>query len=502
VSRRLYEVQLVARTPLSLTRAHPSAHDHAGATHIAGRPLRGAAAARALQQGMEANGRDFQLLFGPAGVRVGPAYPEGLRPAPLTLKRCKASPAHPLVDTATAEAAFALRPDGPSPFRPCGACGAPMQPLGTYFPPGPPFVLDRRTRVALRRDTGTAARGLLYTREEIPEGSAFAARLEGEPEDVERLGDLLDGAWVGTGLSRGLGGIAVVALKPLAEGIQAAAAVAAARALAEAIGYRGVALRLTLVSPAVFSGPWGTTGAVPDPPRLAEELNLPPELAREASLIDCVTAEEVQFGWQDTWRLPAPPWMAAAAGSVLTLGLPDLSEAQADDAIAALQRGIGLRRTEGYGWADLFDPIHETDPVAEGEGGTEMADGAGRAARWRARVGVYDEMVEEAERLGAQLRGLAPTQLHQLVRITQEDGLSSGAQFAVAQATRLQGGQESAFRTFSAWARGEGERRLSEWSDRLADPDADEEGRARARRDALLAFFQRVRWAHAARTAS
>lgn len=360
------EVTVTARQPLALgtrPRAGAPAPTH---RYIPGSVLRGALAAAWITEHDGPTGKDeppaeFRDLF-ERDVRFGPLFTAGSTVVPLSVLHCKYQR-----DDACARV-FRDEAFGEDTDR-CPHCDGLLE-RGkgevTSFGAGTPT--SRTTRVALTV-AETAEEGLLFTRDEIRHRDAA-----GEP--VRFTGRIIGGGdWllgqrpVLLGGRRSTSGLA----NYLGEPDQPAAA-------PEPTGRR---LVLRLTTPALLVDDAGRPARCPDTTLLIRLLGVDVRVTRSW------TRWERVGGWNAAADLPKPDEYAVAAGSTYLLTLGDEPDPQAVRSL--LDRGVGLRRIEGFGWIEIDrwkppEPVRppgkaEPDPVAVGMSAMLM-DLPGEHARW------------------------------------------------------------------------------------------------------------------------
>jgi CRISPR-associated protein Csx10 len=97
---------------------------------------------------------------------------------------------------------------------------------------------------------------------------------------------------------------------------------------------------------------------------LGRYLPVPPPLDTEMRLVEAGVVQSTHWigGWDELRRLPRPPQLATAAGSVWTFRLaPALLDTALDWWDAAQRNGLGERRAEGFGRVRLCHPLHLTE---------------------------------------------------------------------------------------------------------------------------------------------
>jgi CRISPR-associated Csx10 family RAMP protein len=225
-----------------------------------------------------------------------------------------------------------------------------------------------RIRTGISRLTGTAAEGILYSREILHEGTRFWGtltvanadlfnELRGFAEEVAAEGLLR----LGNNRTRGFGRIVISRFTKLEEeGSDEIAERARAfdRKFREAANDFGIAtphsfyLPLTLLSDAIIpefpqcyclqvtgdylAKQWGLTGA---------------------ELVYQNAGRRRVMGWSELWGLPKADEWAIAMGSVFLFGLPE--EPDFEVLTRMQSQGIGSRRSEGFGQIHIADDFHQ-----------------------------------------------------------------------------------------------------------------------------------------------
>jgi CRISPR-associated protein Csx10 len=357
----VYNTVVTARQPLALGTRPAGTAPTRTHRHIPGPVLRGALAAlwiaahgtpdrlQATAPGLYAQ---FVELF-EGSVRYEPLYAPGWQTVPMSVLRCK-YPRSLLCAGWVEDEAFPTAGDGLCPH--CKAPGArskgAVEPVRTQasVQESARDLVRQTVRLQLDDATGTAERGLLFTREALRprtrDGGArtFTGRITVHPGiSAEAL------AWLTgptrhrlhLGGRRSTGGGADLRLIPAARSAvseQAGEGTSRWDGDGSPGGYR-LALRLT--SPALFTDPCGLPLTVPDPGELAALLGMPVTLVRSW------TRHEHIGGWNAAANLPKPVELAASIGSTYLLELAVPPEPKRLALLA--DRGLGLRRTEGFG---------------------------------------------------------------------------------------------------------------------------------------------------------
>jgi CRISPR-associated protein Csx10 len=222
-----------------------------------------------------------------------------------------------------------------------------------------------RTRTGISRTTGAVAQGILYNRQIIPQDRPFWGTLLVDAEDIDMaLRAFIDEAVaaglvrVGNNRSRGFGRVAI---QTRSFGVEAAEEIAErARAFDARLRTRAGQLALphafylpitltsdTLLYDRLLRHQLTLTGAYLD-----TVWNIP-----GAELVYQNAGRERVAGWHDVWGLPRADEWGIARGSVFLFGLPG----EPDFArLAQMQaRGIGARRSEGFGQVRIADTFHQ-----------------------------------------------------------------------------------------------------------------------------------------------
>lgn len=210
----------------------------------------------------------------------------------------------------------------------CPDCGSPLEHHRGLR--GRPVQQRRRTSVAIA-PTGVARRGQIVTRDTLEAGQAFRGTLLAN--DPALLGVLAELGPVRVGGRRTTHGAAQVQIDD-----------AGPPPTAERRGNGQLVIRLR--SPGVFTDGQGRPRREPQPGELEAVLGCPANVIRRWARWQQVG------GWHIASGLPKPVELAAAPGSTY---LVETEGTVTDEALAALgQRGLGLRRHEGFG--DLAPP--------------------------------------------------------------------------------------------------------------------------------------------------
>lgn len=343
---RVYDATVTARQQLSLGTRPTGTAPTRTHRHIPGSVLRGALAAvwiAAHGTPDRLHASDPRLYDGfvelfEGAVRYEPLYAPGWGTVPMSVLRCK-YPRDERCSNWVEDEAFPVG-DGDGDGL-CLYCGAPgRRSKGTveslHASESARDLVGQTVRLQLDDATGTAERGLLFTREALqPRTSAGAPRtFTGRVVVPAGLSpDAL--AWltgparhrIHLGGRRSTGGGADLSLT------------LAATTDTPAITGRRFALRLT--APALFTDTSGLPRTVPDTAELGELLGVPVTLVRSW------TRHEHIGGWHAAANLPKPVELAVGAGSTFLLELAEPADPRRVAALA--DRGLGLRRAEGFG---------------------------------------------------------------------------------------------------------------------------------------------------------
>lgn len=262
---------------------------------------------------------EFVALF-EGGVRFAPLFTHGPF-VPLSVRRHK----YQVSDRcARAEIDLAVEPGGP---RHCGECGSDLE-VRHGLPAAP--QVQRRASVRLGPD-GVAVRGNLFFRDTLTARQVFSGHLtSGDPGLLTRLAEL---GPVRLGGRRTTHGRASVAIDTTV----------ATPTIAQRPDGR---LILRLGGPAVFVDDQGRPIDRPNRAELREHLST------DFAIEQAWTRWEHHGGWHAASGLPKPGELTVAGGSTYLLRP---TAPVSDQALIALaERGIGLRRHEGFG--DLAAP--------------------------------------------------------------------------------------------------------------------------------------------------
>lgn len=350
----LRTVTLTARQPLSLgTRPNPGTALLRTHRHIPGTVLRGALA----QVWIAAHGKPDELAHSDPSllahfvelferhVRYGALLPYGWSLVPLSVRRCKYRHTAACSQWSVDEALGAAAEE-------CAVCAGPAELSKGQVEPFDPSagrLVRQSTHVELTED-GVAAEGQLFTREAIrpQDDNNQPTRFRGHlilPDDLSAQADewLRAEHHVRIGGRRSTSGLALVTSSPAAP-----ASVATGQRLA---------LRFT--APALLTDDCGLPALRPQKSELAALLGTDVTIERS-----WVRHERIG-GWNTAANLPKPEELAVSAGSTFLL---DCAQPPALKRIRALcDRGLGLRRNEGFGLLRVDTepwsaPTHTPDP--------------------------------------------------------------------------------------------------------------------------------------------
>jgi CRISPR-associated protein Csx10 len=285
--------------------------------HLPGAVVRGALAAAWITANGEPAGprrAEFLRLF-EGGVRFGALMPDGAETHPLSVVGHK----YPLREDCL-DAEFDRAAGPPPPF--CPQCESPLEPVRGLRGEKP--RTGRRTSVSID-ETGIARDGVLFTRESLNQGQVFRGTLiTGDPV---LLGILASLGTVRVGGRRTTHGLADVSIRDVPPPEP------------EQIDDYHLVVRLR--SPGIFTDDFGRPSCDPNPSEL-EDL-----LGPGSKVADRWTRWHQAGGWHAASGLPKPTELAVAAGSTYLIS----SERPVEPSLLAHlgQRGLGLRRHEGFG---------------------------------------------------------------------------------------------------------------------------------------------------------
>ncbi|MER5182588.1 type III-B CRISPR module-associated Cmr3 family protein [Streptomyces sp. NPDC002896] len=309
--------------------------------HIPGSVLRGALAAVWIREygppqgASPARRAEFVHLFeGP--VRYGPLFDPVSAVVPLSVYRCKYRPQREChseyADMAAAGGGAADRPR-------CRRCGGPLvagKGEVEFFGTAAPVV--ENTRVALTEEE-RAADGKLFTRRSL-------SHLKDGGEPRELSGRITDTSAAGTEWLLAAHALHIGGRRSTAGAAEYSARPDDAAALpdpAELVVDGTLVVRLT--APAILVDAAGRPTDRPDTVLLASLLGTKVTVDRS-----WIRRERVN-GWNALTNLPKAEELAVSAGSVFQLRL---ASTPSREGLASLRdHGLGLRRSEGFGWVEL-----------------------------------------------------------------------------------------------------------------------------------------------------
>lgn len=290
--------------------------------YIPGSVVRGALAAAWLaRNGVSKPGtperEEFLKLF-EGGVRYGALLRDSTEFMSLAVAGHKYEPRE------TCEVIDYDRARGETPPPYCEQCGSPIEQRKGLT--GDREPLNRRTSVAIGPG-GTARPGDLFTRETLSAGTAFRGTVTASDDTLLKiLGDL---GPVRVGGRRTTHGLADIAITP-----------GASPPVPERRPDGTVIIRLR--SPGIFVDDHGRPADRPSESELRQALG-----GTGARVTRAWTRWEQAGGWHAASGLPKPQELTVAAGSTYTLST---ERTLGDSDLSALsERGLGLRRHEGFG---------------------------------------------------------------------------------------------------------------------------------------------------------
>lgn len=286
--------------------------------HVPGWTVRGAFAAAWIArhgQPTSKGGRElFEELF-EGGVRFGPAF-VGRPPRSMAIVR------HKYADQAECDVAEIDRVVTPSIGSGCPRCGQAWEPVrGLEDRP----EVHRHTSVHV--DHGDqAVEGQLFHREAMSKGQSLVGLVSG---DERLLNELAYVTSVFIGGRKTTHGLATATIRPTAGRLNGE--------------YAQDGFVIRLASPAVFVDDAGRPSLTPNLGELAAFLEAQVVVQRYWARWDHVG------GWHAASGLPKPTEVVAAAGSTYVIARQDGKKVDRGALTALLERGIGLRRHEGFG---------------------------------------------------------------------------------------------------------------------------------------------------------
>jgi CRISPR-associated Csx10 family RAMP protein len=387
------EITFTLETPACLSSAPAQGNEVQTLRYIPGGVLRGMLAEAYLRKnGKKADAR-FTNLFSETGLRFGNLMPleGGSWVTPLSAYACKrfsGFEADPLLpDGERPHGIFNLlfedMPDAVSaPKRRCSTCG---QSLSVYTKPfcyeeaGTLQSVTQKITTHMRTSVGSggsARGGYLFSQEELAAGSQFRGYVSGLPAELNALLKALSvkptqfvSGFVGRRRSgRGtikFGVPAPTEVKPVtinksgsSEDWPVLGSLADPVPFFKWPGSNGKWLTLTLASDAILVDrllrPVTHLKTKAD---LVIHLGFPSEV--EIEIKKAFTARRMVAGWSGIGEMFRPDDLALAAGSTFILYFPnDAPDAVQKWAVRLLDRGIGLRRAEGFGQVTFAHPLH------------------------------------------------------------------------------------------------------------------------------------------------
>ncbi len=286
--------------------------------YVPGSVLRGALAAAWIAEFgpptlNPASGRRFRELFD-SEIRYGPLYPTGSQRRPLSVFTCK-YPRTPVCATAVVDEAFAK-------LTPCPGCKRRLARSKGQLEVPARWRTQRAIRTAIDPATGRAKDGALYAADALPAGAILSGTIHGHHPWLEGQ------RTIHLGGRRTVGGASdytATTTRPAPP----------PPALTETLVIR-------LISPAIFVD---TAGC----PRLDPDRTL--DLGNAADVERSWAREVLWSGWHVASRLPKPAEVCAEAGSTYRIRGSDTALAAVAERI--VRDGIGLRRAEGFGVAEI-----------------------------------------------------------------------------------------------------------------------------------------------------
>ena len=268
-------------------------------------------------------------------LRVGPALPVDAEQMPLSVYRCK-YPVDPGCARVYDDAFGELPKD-----RRCRSCGRPLeQSKGAWVGD---TGLRTVTRTALT-DEQTALSGSLFSRQAIRSQRSFTADVIG---DLQWLGS--DPVTLRIGGRRTIGGKVQVTVDPVS--------------VESRIGGTDGQVVVRLLSPAVFVGADGRTHLEPRAADL-QRATAGHGMDRDRLLTaKAWTRPGSVGGWNAAAGLPKATEVAAMGGSTFIIRGDEGDEELI--ASALVERGLGLRRTDGLGWVRVDDQPWRPPETAE-----------------------------------------------------------------------------------------------------------------------------------------
>jgi len=423
--RKLWGLCIQAQTPLQLGNESGSGNFEQTWEHIPGAVIRGAVGMKTLlacckhpdyrDNHLACPDREqchFWQLFGDEPTFFGPAYPGTtgpVHPMPLTARTCKRAPGmisqqtlydtpHGVKDILLERLVYELLTD---PFFPerssifpnlkgelarmttewdvekCPKCASRFIPVTGYYVDTSPIIAaeEPRTRrqahVGINRRRSVAEDQLLFTQEIVDTLNTtilFWGNISVPEQYSSILATFVEGEhFLGRGRSRGLGKVSMCLTKirgvssienRLADfDLQLSGIVHRWSAFEDRIanGIQGRIFALTLRSPAIFED-IGRSRLCPTP----AELGLP-----QARIVRSWTHPVMVSGWDAAIRLPRRTRLAACAGSVYVVYIPEnVDHTSLLEKLTLLEtRGIGMEQERGFGQIEVCARFHSNQEV-------------------------------------------------------------------------------------------------------------------------------------------
>lgn len=368
-----------ADAPLVISAAPEVGNATRTLAHVPGTSLRGAIAGYLLHNGWEPSGQPFQSIFVREQVHFGPLYPcqswsrerSFPFPAPASLLTCKYHPglrsddprAHGVVDALEGTAAPERCGGDPKP--------APLSPLGSILQAEHDDVAERGVLRAVKPNTMLAAHvridpetqraeeHMLYAQEQVVAGTWFAGFLWGPPPLLDAIRNAVDGKGVTVGKARTRGhGDLVLHLRvpsgashPVLPGILPFSS-------AEGAPGNAAEFTLTLYSDLIALDALLRPVTLLDGPALWSLLDgsgaAPFELVRGYATTRTV------LGFNGVPGRPRTADVSIVAGSTWRFRWTDPARREQVQPMLdrAQERGLGLRRGEGFGRVVVDLPLH------------------------------------------------------------------------------------------------------------------------------------------------
>jgi CRISPR-associated protein Csx10 len=296
--------------------------------YVPGSVLRGALAGAWIRENGLPDGRpEFLDLFERA-VLYGPLLPAGSAIVPVSVLRCKYNECKDVVDQAFPDAPS----DSEATRRWACTCGPLVASRGGIDVPSE--LTTQSTHVQIDPSSGTAQEGKLFTRRGLAVGHELTGTIRLGTSTPAARAWLTDVCELRLGGRRGTSGAVTITVVPDVDAPPP-----------------NPTRRLVLVTqaPTILTDASGLPLDLTDPAPFTEALQ-----AEAGSVLGVrVTGARVWArtetvgGWHAASRLPKPNELALVPGSVLRL---DLDQEPTVEALAVLlDRGLGLRRAEGFG---------------------------------------------------------------------------------------------------------------------------------------------------------